>query len=125
MRQQMTLRRCLIITILLLPIICLRSDAITRLNQNTQSFNVKGTTIDEAGSSLPKAKIIFKGKDFKKQIDSDSDGRFAIHLPAGVYRVTVKFQGCRDSKVKEFNVEAGKAATLNVVVKCPPTPIYD
>jgi hypothetical protein len=59
----------------------------------------------------------FAGKKFKRKVESNSNGWYEIDLPAGLYRVTVKFSGFRKFQHKEMIIEAGKSTRLDIVLK--------
>ena len=59
----------------------------------------------------------FAGKKFKRKVESNSNGLYEIDLPAGLYRVTVKFSGFRKFQDKELIVEVGKSTRLDIVLK--------
>ena len=91
--------------------------------QGSATVKVKGVITDDVGAVLPNASVIFKLKKYKKSVVARKDGSYEIDLPPGVYQVRVKMQGCHDFKMKEFDARSQGPLTLNVSLKCPPTPI--
>src|SRR3954453_795711 len=62
---------------------------------------VSGVVRDNAGGSLPKARLTFKSETLKTRIVSNEDGTFELELPVGNYEVFAKSEGCREFKLKE------------------------
>jgi hypothetical protein len=82
---------------------------------------VNGIVKDIHDAAVEGVSIVFEskfaGKKFKRKVESGSNGLYEIHLPAGLYRVTVKFSGFRKFQHKELIVEASKSARFDIVLK--------
>ena len=82
---------------------------------------VNGIVRDTPDASVPGALISFEtrldGNKFKRKVESNGDGVFEVELPAGIYRVTVRFSGYRTFQRKELVIEAGKTLSLDIVLK--------
>jgi hypothetical protein len=89
--------------------------------QETHPSRVDGIVKDSHDASVPGAIILFEtkfnGKKFKQKVQSNRDGLFQIELPAGSYRVTVKFSGFHTFKRDKLIIEAGKPLTFDIVLK--------
>jgi hypothetical protein len=82
---------------------------------------VNGIVKDVHDAAIQGVSIVFEskfaGKKFKRKVESNNNGLYEIHLPAGLYRVTVKFSGFRKFQHKELIVEVGKSTTFDIVLK--------
>ena len=79
---------------------------------------VEGQTRDFLGAVVPKAIVVFRKGDFKREVISDESGEYQIDLPAGVYEVTVeKFNIFNPFQRKNVKVQNGKLKKLDVVLK--------
>jgi len=82
---------------------------------------VNGIVKDIHDAAVQGVSIVFEskfgGKKFKRKVESNSNGLYEIDLPAGAYRVTVKFSGFRKFQHKEFIVEVGESRTFDIVLK--------
>ncbi len=82
---------------------------------------VTGTVKDTHDAAIQGVSIVFEsrsdGKRFRRKVQSNSDGVYEIDLPAGLYRVTVKFSGFRKFQQKELTVEASKSTRFDIVLK--------
>jgi hypothetical protein len=82
---------------------------------------VNGIVKDVHDAAVQGVSIVFEskfgGKKFKRKVESNRNGWYRIDLPAGLYRVTVKFSGFRKFQHKELIVEEGKSARFDIVLK--------
>jgi hypothetical protein len=82
---------------------------------------VNGIVKDIHDAAVQGVSIVFEskfgGKKFKRKVESNSNGLYEIDLPAGLYRLTVKFSGFRKFRHKELMVEVGKSTTFDIVLK--------
>ena len=85
---------------------------------------VSGTVTDDVGGTIPKAAITFKSKKFTKIAIASEDGKYELELPAGTYEVTVKFQGCKDFRLRDWNAHSSGSMALDIALYCPPTPVF-
>jgi len=87
---------------------------------------VEGVVKDDHGGTLPKARIVFKLRNrIIKRVESNESGAFTIDLPAAIYSVVAKSDGCRDFHQKNVKVVAAHTPMLSITVKCSPTPIFE
>ena len=82
---------------------------------------VNGIVKDIHDAVVQGVSIVFEtkiaGKKFKRKVESNRNGWYEIDLPAGLYRVTVKFSGFRKFQHKELIVEVGKSTRFDIVLK--------
>ena len=82
---------------------------------------VNGLVKDIHDAAVGGVSIVFEGKfggkRFKRKVESNSNGLYEIDLPAGPYRVTVKFSGFRKFQHKELIVEMGNSTRFDIVLK--------
>ena len=93
------------------------------LGKRRSTVAIQGIIKDDHGGYLPKASIVFKQrKSIIKRVESNESGSFTIDLPAGIYSVLAKSEGCQDFYQKKLKVER-HTPKLQITVKCSPTPI--
>jgi len=87
---------------------------------------VEGTVKDDHGGTLAKASIAFRRRNRTiKTVESNESGAFTIELPAGIYSVVAKSDGCRDFYQKNLKIVAAHTPMLSITIKCSPTPIFE
>lgn len=79
---------------------------------------LSGLVLDEVGGRVMGAKIIVKGKNFRRVIKSNEEGYFEISLPKGKYEIGVPEEnGFYGSVRQQFYINSNKTFTQNFVIK--------
>jgi hypothetical protein len=81
---------------------------------------IQGTVLDQAGASVPGAKISAAAPNLPRpvELESDGQGRYAMQrLPIGTYVITITKTGFATTKLYNINVQLGSQITLNPALK--------
>jgi len=88
---------------------------------------VNGSVKDSHDAVVGYATIWFETKvdrkRFKQKVESDRAGVFEVELPAGTYRVTVKFSGFHNFKREGLIIESARPLTFDIILKENPRKI--
>ena len=114
----------LVVVILMMSTVGSTVLAKMKFEYSFQNMKVVGVIKDDAGATIPNGVITFKNKKLEKKVNVDENGVFEIDLPRGVYKVIAKVEGCNEFRMKELNITSQPLTKLEMVIKCPPTPIY-
>lgn len=90
--------------------------------QSTQTGKVAGLVLDANDARIADATISLSSGRFTREVRSDSDGAFAIALPAGTYRLTVDKDGFRKCRLSSVRVpaQASEQMRVKMQVREPP-----
>ena len=71
---------------------------------------VQGVVADATGGVLPGAVIRARDESigFEVAVQTDDEGRYAVHVPAGMYQLMVSARGFRTQIFPKFSLEAGR-----------------
>jgi hypothetical protein len=70
----------------------------------TRAGTIAGRVVDSAGNVLPSAKVSIEPRGVR--LNTDREGRFAVNVPPGEYRVSVSYLGFKDDE-HSVSVEPG------------------
>ena len=104
--------------VLLLLVTSLIANAVPA--QVTTSGRLSGIVKDAQGALVPNAQIVAKNDQTQGEYKTtaNGEGEWTIpSIPNGVYTVTITAQGFKTGVAKEVKVDAGQAASLNVVLE--------
>jgi hypothetical protein len=73
-----------------------------------------GMVMDVTEAAIPGASVVVKGLKAKRQIVSDSSGRYSVALPAGVYEVTTEANGFHRSRRALFRIQGGTQTIIDI-----------
>ena len=82
-----------------------------------KSGRLSGLILDPGEARVVGAKIIIEGKGFRREAVSDDDGRYAIDLHVGKYKLRVELGGFYPSRKKAVRISLNADTKLDVTLK--------
>lgn len=76
---------------------------------------INGTVTDEKGEPLPGASI--RIEELKRGVISDTQGKFSLSAPAGVYSVVISYVSYEPKRLTGIKAATGAATTINAALK--------
>lgn len=79
---------------------------------------LKGRIADTLNAAIAKNKIIIENTTSKFEVVTDEDGKFAIELPVGIYKVSSEeVPGFTPFRLNKLEIKSDQTRTLNVMMK--------
>jgi len=90
-----------------------------------QTGRITGIVVDPNGARVVGAIIRIENADYRKTKRSDTEGRFELQAPAGIYELTVEQSGFKKFRLRDVQVESGtrELGNIRLEVATPPSPI--
>ena len=101
-------------------IILLVTVACASLSFAQQSGRITGVVVDPNDARVVGATIKIANADFKQMRRSDSEGKFELQAPAGVYNLTVEQSGFKKFRLRDVRVGAGTRELGNIKLEVAP-----
>lgn len=77
---------------------------------------VKGTVTDPGKGLIVNARVYIENTGFQRTLISNDDGEYSCRLPDGEYRIRVKQDGFKPSKVKRIRIRSNRTVEVNFVL---------
>ena len=79
---------------------------------------LKGRIADILNAAIANNKIMIENTTSKFEVDTDENGKFAIELPAGIYKVSSEeVPGFTPFRLNKLEIKSDQTRTLNVMMK--------
>ena len=90
-----------------------------------QAGRITGVVVDPNDARVVGAAIKIENADFKQTKRSDSEGRFELQVPAGVYNLTVEQSGFKKFRLRDVRVgtETRELGNIKLEVAPPQNPV--
>src|SRR5712691_7781475 len=112
MMTRITVRACLVLMLLSLPVLISA--------QVSTTGRLSGVVTDSKAALVPKAEIVATQDETKAEIKAtaNGDGEWAIpSVPTGTYTITVSSPNLKQTILKDVKVFSGQVATANSVLE--------
>jgi hypothetical protein len=90
-----------------------------------QAGRITGIVVDPNDARVVGATIKIENADFKQTKRSDTEGKFELKAPAGIYNLTVEQSGFKRFRLRDVRVgtETRELGNIRLEVATPPSPV--